>query len=149
MATLSQANQTRPPTSFGSQSLDWVIVATSIYVPIYSSIESVPDSYKFPGRIHGFSRESAWWAFNRLSGITAQRWGDMSLDVHKVWDNWQKEMFKNQEAVETNYLNLAKEQNKKVGIEVLTNYSNDWANKVVDKAWSLGDFLWTKYDEKF
>ena len=73
----------------------------------------------------------------------------MSKDVNLVWNNWQKEMFKNQEAVETNFLNLAKEQNTKAGIEMLNNYSNDWANKVVDKAWNLGDFLWTKYDEKF
>ena len=25
----------------------------------------------------------------------------------------------------------------------------EWGNKVVDRAWELGDFLWTKYDEKF
>lgn len=148
-ATITQSRDWLPNEVGGVVWFAWDNVATSIYVPLYSSIESVPDSYKFQGRIHGFSRESAWWAFNRLSGITAQRWGDMSKDVQGVWDNWQKEMFKNQEAVETNFLNLAKEQNTKAGIEMLNNYSNDWANKVVKKAWSLGDFLWTKYDEKF
>jgi len=34
-------------------------------------------------------------------------------------------------------------------IDYLTGYSNGWGDKVVDKAWELGDFLWTKYDEKF
>ena len=34
-------------------------------------------------------------------------------------------------------------------IEFVTTYTNDWGNKVVNKAWKLGDFLWTKYDEKF
>ena len=148
-ATITQSRDWLPDEVGGVVWFAWDNVATSIYVPIYSSIESVPASYKFPGRIHGFSRESAWWAFNRLSGLTSQRWGDMSKDVYKVWDAWQKEMFKNQETVETNYLNLAKANGKKVGIDMLTNYSNDWANKVVNKAWELGDFLWTKYDEKF
>ncbi len=148
-ATITQSRDWLPDEVGGVVWFAWDNVATSIYVPIYSSILNVPNSYKFPGRIHGFSRKSAWWAFNRLSGITAQRWGDMSKDVRNVWDNWQNKLFKNQEKVETNYLNLVKEQNKNVGIKMLTNYSNDWMNKVVEKAWSLGDFLWTKYDEKF
>jgi len=33
--------------------------------------------------------------------------------------------------------------------EFLTNYTDEWGNKVVNKAWKLGDFIWTKYDEKF
>ena len=33
--------------------------------------------------------------------------------------------------------------------EYLTDYTNLWGEKVVNKAWELGDFLWTKYDEKF
>ena len=33
--------------------------------------------------------------------------------------------------------------------EHLTKYTMTWGEKVVDKAWKLGDFLWTKYDEKF
>ncbi len=73
----------------------------------------------------------------------------MSKDVHKVWDEWQKELFRNQELVETNYLNLVKEKNKSAGSKMLTEYSNEWSNRVVKKAWQLGDFLWTKYDEKF
>jgi len=25
----------------------------------------------------------------------------------------------------------------------------EWGEKVVQKAWDLGDMLWTRYDEKF
>ena len=39
-------------------------------------------------------------------------------------------------------------KHKKV-IEYLTNYTIDWGEKVVKKAWELGDLLWTRYDEKF
>jgi len=31
----------------------------------------------------------------------------------------------------------------------LTGYTNKWGTRVVDKAWELGDFMWTKYDELF
>jgi len=35
------------------------------------------------------------------------------------------------------------------GKKHLTGYGIFWGNKVVEKAWELGDLLWTKYDEKF
>ena len=38
---------------------------------------------------------------------------------------------------------------QKKAIEYLTNYTIDWGEKVVKKAWELGDLLWTRYDEKF
>jgi len=38
---------------------------------------------------------------------------------------------------------------KKRTEKYLTNYSINWGNKVVEKAWEIGDYLWTKYDEKF
>jgi len=34
-------------------------------------------------------------------------------------------------------------------IDHLTRYTEKWGNRVVSEAWRLGDFLWTKYDEKF
>ena len=73
----------------------------------------------------------------------------MSKDGLKVWDKWKLEMFENQEEIETKYLNMVKEGSKKEALKMLTDYSNNWAEKVVEKAWDLGDFLWTKYDELF
>ncbi|MDY6801199.1 MAG: C69 family dipeptidase [Bacteroidota bacterium] len=124
-------------------------VATSIYVPVYCSVTDLPQSYKIPGRINGFTRESAWWAFNRMGTIAAQRWGDMRHDVDAVWNPLQKEIFVNQPKIEAEALELYKEKNPKKTINYLNKYSNEWADKVVEEAWKLGDFLWTKYDEKF
>ncbi|MFC2152398.1 hypothetical protein ACFLSE_07715 [Bacteroidota bacterium] len=99
--------------------------------------------------MNGYTRESAWWAFNRLGTLTAQRWGDMRHDVDAVWNPMQKELFENQKAFEEKILKLHNEGKVSESIEDLTKYTNDWGSKVVDKAWELGDFLWTKYDEKF
>jgi len=121
-------------------------IATSIYIPVYCGVTDLPSAYKTPGRINGFTHESAWWAFNRMSTLATQRWGDMRHDVDKVWIPMQNELFSNQKNIEKQALDIKKESKR---IEFLTNYTNDWGNKVVNQAWKLGDFLWTKYDEKF
>lgn len=123
-------------------------IATSIYIPVYSGVTHLPESYSTPGRTNGFTRESAWWAFNRLGTLTAQRWGDMHEDVDDVWIPWQKELFEKQEEIDAKAQRLYKEDPEKA-VEFLTNYTNKWGKKVVKKAWDLGDELWTKYDEKF
>ena len=124
-------------------------VATSIYVPVYCSGSDLPTSYKTPGRTNGYTHESAWWAFNRLGTLTAQRWGDMRYDVNEVWDRWQEELFRGQIAFEAKALELyEKGENEKL-TEYLTGFTMEWGEKVVDKAWEMGDMLWTRYDEKF
>lgn len=123
-------------------------MATSIYVPFYASINDVPESYKTPGRPNGYTTKSAWWAFNRLGTLASQRWGDMRHDVDAVWQPLQKELFENQNNIEKQALELNK-KNPKKAVQFLTDYSNQWGNKVVNQAWQLGDDLWTKYDEKF
>jgi len=90
--------------------------------------------------------QSAWWVFNRLGTLAAQRWGDMHKDIDSVWQPWQKELFDNQKNIDNMAKNIKSEKRRK---EFLTQYSNDWGNKVVRKAVELGDLLWTKYDEKF
>jgi dipeptidase len=124
-------------------------VATSIYIPAYCSVTDLPQSYKTDGRRTGFSSKSAWWVFNRLGTLAAQRWGDMRKDVDAVWVPWQKDLFINQKSVDQKALELYDPKNPEKAINYLTGYTNDWGDKVVKKAWELGDFLWTKYDEKF
>ena len=124
-------------------------VSTSIYIPIYCSGTDLPDSYKTPGRPNGYTTGSAWWAFNRLGTLTAQRWGDMRYDVNNVWDKWQEELFSSQEAFERKAIDLYVNGDSKELNGILTGYTMKWGNRVVDKAWEMGDMLWTKYDEKF
>jgi len=124
-------------------------VSTSIYVPVYCTVSDLPESYKTPGRPNGYTRESAWWAFNRLSTLTAQRWGEMRYDVNGVWDPWQADLFEGQEAFEEQALELYKKGKKKELNDYLTGYTMEWGKNVVEKAWELGDMLWTRYDEKF
>jgi len=123
-------------------------VASSIYIPVYCSVTDLPESYKTPGRPEGYNTESAWWAFNRLGTLTAQRWGDMRHDVDGVWNPMQKELFNNQAIIEKEALKLYNKNPEKAK-DFLTEYTVKWGDLVVGTAWKLGDYLWTKYDELF
>jgi hypothetical protein len=72
----------------------------------------------------------------------------MRYDVTSVWEPMQKELFANQITVEAEALELL-ERNPKKARQFLTDYSIGWGDRVVERAWRLGDELWTKYDEKF
>lgn len=148
-ATITQSRDWLPNEIGGVVWLAIDNVASSIYIPVYCSVTDLPAPYKTPGRTEGYNRESAWWAFNRLGTLTAQRWGDMRHDVVAVWNPWQKEMFDNQKEIEAEAKALYNPKKPQKTREFLTNYTNQWGTKVVKKAWDLGDFLWTKYDEKF
>jgi dipeptidase len=147
-ATITQSRGDLPNEIGGVVWLAFDNVASSIYVPLYCSISDVPISFKTPGRVNGYTEESAWWAFNRLGTLTAQRWGDMRNDVRAVWDPLQREMFEQQKSIEKKAQKIFKKDPEQVR-KYLTEYSIKWGEKVVQKAWELGDFLWTKYDEKF
>ncbi|MCD6597209.1 MAG: C69 family dipeptidase, partial [Bacteroidales bacterium] len=147
-ATIIQSRDWLPDQIGGVAWLAMDNVATSIYIPVYCGVTDLPESYKTPGR-DGFTMNSAWWAFNRLGTLTAQRWGDMRHDVDKVWNVWQLDLFEEQAIIEKRAFDAYNPDKPKESIKLLTNYTMDWGNKVVNKAWKLGDFLWTKYDEKF
>ncbi|MCK5820350.1 MAG: C69 family dipeptidase [Bacteroidales bacterium] len=121
-------------------------VATSVYIPVFAGTTDLPDSYKTPGRPGGYTHESAWWAFNRLGTLTAQRWGDMRNDVEGVWKPLQSDIFKETAELEARVLKMNNLADKK---NLLTSHTMKWGNQVVNKAWKLGDLLWTLYDEKF
>ena len=148
-ATIIQCREWLPDEIGGVVWLAQDNVSTSIYVPVYCSGTDLPLSYKTPGRPNGYTHESAWWAFNRLGTLTAQRWGDMRFDVNSVWDQWQEELFEKQAGFEEQALELYKRGKKEELENYLTGYTMEWGEKVVEKAWELGDMLWTRYDEKF
>lgn len=147
-ATITQSRDNLPNEIGGVVWLALDNVATSIYVPLYCGNLDLPPSYKIDGRVHGFRRDCAWWAFNSTSMLAAQRWGDMRKDVAAVWRPLQAELFANQAAIEAQALTLYRQDRQKAR-EFLTEYSQRWGERVVQAAWQLQEKLWTKYDEQF
>jgi len=144
-ATIIQCRDWMPDEIGGIVWLAQDNVATSIYIPVYAGTTDLAKSYKTKARRTGYSRKSAWWAFNRLGTLSAQRWGDMRHDIDEVFIPLQKSYFEEQVKVDEQFMSLS----KKKRTEFLTNRTIQLGNEVVKKAWEIGDGIWTKYDEKF
>jgi dipeptidase len=147
-ATIIQLRDWLPDEIGGVEWLAMDNVATSIYVPIYGCVTDLPEEYKTPGRINGYTLKSAWWIFNRTGTLASQRWGDMHKDVDAVWFPMQSSFIEEQAEIDQQALELYKKSPKEA-VEFLNNYSNEKGSMVMDRCIELGDFLWTKYDEKF
>jgi dipeptidase len=147
-ATITQSREWLPDPIGGLVWLGWDNAATALYTPVYCGVTDVPTSFKVDGRTTGYNRDCAWWAFNHLSTLASQRWGDMRRDVDAVFHPLQTELFRNQKKTEDEALKLYR-QSPDEGRAFLTRYTNAWAERSVTEAWKLGDLLWTKYDERF
>jgi dipeptidase len=122
--------------------------AMTTYVPIYAGVNDLPLEYKTDGRTTGFSRRSAWWAFNRASTLAAHRWGEMRKEVAAARDPLQKQLLAQQGAVERKATQLHR-KNPVAAKAYLTETTKQACRKAVKAYWKLGDLLWTKYDEKW
>ena len=123
--------------------------AMTTYVPLYAGIASVPESYMTDGRTTGFSRRSAWWAYNRVATLSAQRWGDMRKDVAEVRNPLQEKYLAGQAAIDEEAASILKKKGEPQMRVFLTKRSHDACEEVTEAYWNLGDLLWTKYDEKW
>ena len=122
--------------------------AMTTYVPLYAGITDLPPDYKTDGRSTGYSRRSAWWAFNRVATLAAHRWGDMRVDVAEVRNPLQEKFLSAQEEVASTATKLLAEDPDR-GRAYLTLQSRRACAEVTQSYWNLGDLLWTKYDEKW
>ena len=72
----------------------------------------------------------------------------MRKDVEAVWKPLQDELLRNQKSIEEKAKRIYGEDPAAVR-KFLTEYCIKQGKRVVEMCWRLGDFLWTKYDEKF
>ena len=122
--------------------------AMATYVPLYAGITSLPETYRTDGRTTGFSRRSAWWAFNRVATLAAHRWGEMRQDVAEVRDPLQEKYLERQAEVDERAVQLLDTGDEEART-FLTDFSSAACNEATEAYWELGDRLWTKYDEKW
>jgi len=122
--------------------------AMTTYVPLYAGVTDLPQDYQTDGRTTGFSRRSAWWAFNRVATLSAQRWGDMRADVAEVRDPLQEKLLAAQEEIAEAAVKLDSEDAGKARA-FLTQQTRNACAEATEAYWNLGDLLWTKYDEQW
>jgi len=146
--TITQSRDWLPDPIGGVVWLEYDNPAMSCYAPIYCGVTDLPQCYKTPSRKNGFTRDAAWWAFNRVGTLAAQRWGDMRHDCRDVWGPIQAQALADQPSIEEEAARLYRKSEKSAR-KYITQYTNDFCERITQAYWDLGDHLWTKYDEKW
>ncbi len=145
--TITQSRGWLPDPIGGLVWFGWDNPAMTTFVPLYCGIYDLPDTWKLSGR-QAFDRDCAWWGFNRVADLSAQKWGYMRADVDSVRTLFEKEAFGAIQGVDDKALALYATSPKKAR-KYLTRYSMGFADRVTSAYWDLGDFLWWKYTGKF
>ena len=116
--------------------------ATSLYVPFYSTITTIPTCYaEGNGDLYNYSPTAAWWTYNIVANWAYTKYSAMVPDIQRVQSTWE-DKFNAQVAV-VDEMVAAMSANEKV--EWLTKYSNLQAEES-HQAWKeLCIYLFTKY----
>ena len=116
--------------------------ATSLYVPFYSTITTIPTCYaEGNGDLYNYSPTAAWWTYNIVANWAYTKYSAMVPDIQRVQSTWE-DKFNAQVAV-VDEMVAAMSANEKV--DWLTKYSNLQANES-HQAWKeLCIYLFTKY----
>ena len=116
--------------------------ATSLYVPFYSTITTVPNCYaEGNGDLYNYSPTAAWWTYNIVANWAYTKYSAMVPDIQRVQSTWE-DKFNAQVAVVDEMVAAMSASEK---ADWLTKYSNLQANES-HQAWKeLCIYLFTKY----
>ena len=116
--------------------------ASTVYVPIYSTITEVPECFKEGnGDMYNYSPTSAWWTYNIVANWAYTKYSAMMPDIKKVQTAWE-DKFNAQVAVVDKAVATLNAEDKAAW---LTKYSILQAEDS-HKAWQqLCIYLFTKY----
>jgi dipeptidase len=119
--------------------------ATSCYMPMYSSINKVPESLAVGnGDLLTYSPTAAFWIFSYVTNFAYLRYDMMSADIIKV----QQELETRFAAEITSKDEQAKklfEKDPKAAVDFLTEYSLGVAGSTMVRWKALGEYLLVKY----
>ncbi|MBO5404764.1 MAG: C69 family dipeptidase [Paludibacteraceae bacterium] len=116
--------------------------ATSLYVPMYSSITAVPECFQEGnGDLYTYSPTSAWWTYNIVANWAYSKYSAMLPDIQKVQSAWEDKFNAQVEVVDKAVAELSEQQAK----EWLTKYSCTQAQESTAAWKELGIYLFVKY----
>ena len=116
--------------------------ASTVYVPMYSTITEVPECFKEGnGDMYNYSPTSAWWTYNIVANWAYTKYSAMMPDIKKVQAAWEDKFNAQVEAVDTQVANMDAAQ----AAEFLTKYSCAQAQESTAAWKDLGIYLFVKY----
>ncbi len=142
--TLTQCRDWLPDPVGGILWLSFGAQDTACYMPIYCGVNDIPESFKI-GDHYVFDRDSARWASDYVDFHTQVVYSYAIEDVKKAQEKWEGQAFRNIPIIDEAALELlAKDPNE--ARQLLTDFSINNADSVVNAWWDLGDALLVKYN---
>ena len=116
--------------------------ASTVYVPMYSTITEVPECFKEGnGDMYNYSPTSAWWTYNIVANWAYTKYSAMMPDIKKVQAAWEDKFNSQVEAIDAQVANMDAIQ----AAEFLTKYSVAQAQESTQAWKELGIYLFVKY----
>ena len=116
--------------------------ASTVYVPMYSTITEVPECFKEGnGDMYNYSSTSAWWTYNIVANWAYTKYSAMMPDIKKVQAAWEDKFNAQVEAVDAQVANMDAAKTT----EFLTKYSCAQAQESTAAWKDLGIYLFVKY----
>ena len=116
--------------------------ASTVYVPMYSTITEVPECFKEGnGDMYNYSPTSAWWTYNIVANWAYTKYSAMMPDIKKVQAAWEDKFNAQVEAVDAQVA----EMDPAKATEFLTKYSCAQAQESTAAWKELGIYLFVKY----
>ena len=116
--------------------------ASTVYVPMYSTITEVPECFKEGnGDMYNYSPTSAWWTYNIVANWAYTKYSAMMPDIKKVRAAWEDKFNAQVEAIDAQVANMDTAH----ATEFLTKYSVAQAQESTAAWKELGIYLFVKY----
>ena len=116
--------------------------ASTVYVPMYSTITEVPECFKEGnGDMYNYSPTSAWWTYNIVANWAYTKYSAMMPDIKKVQAAWEDKFNSQVAAIDAQVANMDAAQ----AAEFLTKYSCAQAQESTAAWEDLGIYLFVKY----
>jgi dipeptidase len=122
--------------------------AATCYVPIYSGVTKLPESWSNTD-LTKVNREHSWWAFDLADQLPLIKWQSAIVDIKGVRDPAETTFFAQQPDLESAIVDLYSSRSEvaagELAMKLVTTYTNSCMNAVSDGYWELVDYLLFKY----
>ena len=116
--------------------------ATSIYVPMYCGITSIPTCYRADnGSLLEYSPTSAFWIYNGVANYAYGKYSYMFQDIKKVQVQWERDFNTFVASMDKVAIGMPEQEAR----AMLTNFSNSQAENSTQSWKKLGEYLLVKY----
>ena len=116
--------------------------ASTVYVPMYSTITEVPECFKEGnGDMYNYSPTSAWWTYNIVANWAYTKYSAMMPDIKKVQAAWEDKFNSQVAVIDAQVANMDAAH----AAEFLTKYSCTQAQESTAAWKDLGIYLFVKY----